>query len=70
MTLDGRGILVFLGRSIFGTFEILNNSGASWKIEILQSPPPLNIPTPDLIKRLRMSEIGIKHVTNPDHDGN
>ena len=47
--LDERGILVFLGRSLFeilvhlgksilGIFEILNNCGTSWQTNILESP--------------------------------
>ena len=34
-TLDGRGMLVLLGRANFGNFEILNNSGTSWKVKNL-----------------------------------
>ena len=32
INLDGRGILVFLGRSSFGVFEILKRYGTYWKI--------------------------------------
>ena len=32
------GILMHLGRSIFGIFEILNNYDTSWKITILETP--------------------------------
>ena len=35
-------IMVHLGKSIFGTFEILRHDGTSWKINILA----LKIPTP------------------------
>ena len=39
-------ILLHLGKSFLGIFEILNNYGTSWKFNILESPPPLNIATP------------------------
>ena len=42
------GVLVDLGKSNFEIFEILNNYCTSWKINILESQPSLNIPTPTL----------------------
>ena len=38
--------MVHLGKTVFGLFEILTNYGTSWKINILESSPPLNIPSP------------------------
>ena len=35
--LEHLGILIFLGRSSLGIFEILNNYGTPWKINILES---------------------------------
>ena len=45
-SLRSRIIMQHLGKSLLGIFEISNNYGTSWKINLLESPPPLNIPTP------------------------